>query len=160
MVRPLRPHNLRSQARTRGEEPAGIELSPSRTPGPPQDRPSQVLCSGSSRQCLENCLRHITELSYRHASVKAAQLCPTLRDPVDYSPWTSPGKNTGVGCCSFLQGIFPTQRSNQFLIYHKQILYHWAIREVPSVKTFLAKSSIRQDPHWENYLFCFLGIFL
>ena len=26
-----------------------------------------------------------------------------------YSPWNSPGKNTGVGCHSLLQGIFPTQ---------------------------------------------------
>ena len=24
-------------------------------------------------------------------------------------PWDSPGKNTGVGCHAFLQGIFPTQ---------------------------------------------------
>ena len=24
-------------------------------------------------------------------------------------PWTFPGKNTGVGCCFLLQGIFPTQ---------------------------------------------------
>ena len=29
-----------------------------------------------------------------------------------YSPWNSPGKNTGVGSLSLLQGIFPTQRSN------------------------------------------------
>ena len=28
------------------------------------------------------------------------------------SPWDSLGKNTGVGCHAFLQGIFPTQRSN------------------------------------------------
>ena len=26
-----------------------------------------------------------------------------------YSPWNSPGQNTGVGSCSRLQGIFPTQ---------------------------------------------------
>ena len=26
-----------------------------------------------------------------------------------YSPWNSPGQNTGVGSCSILQGIFPTQ---------------------------------------------------
>ena len=26
-----------------------------------------------------------------------------------YSPWNSPGKNTGVGSHSLLQGIFPTQ---------------------------------------------------
>ena len=30
-----------------------------------------------------------------------------------YSPWNSPGQNTGVGSLSLLQGIFPTQRSNQ-----------------------------------------------
>ena len=34
-------------------------------------------------------------------------------------PWNSPGKNTGVGCHSFLQGIFPTQGSNC-----RQILYY------------------------------------
>ena len=27
-------------------------------------------------------------------------------------PWDSPGKNTGVGCLAFLQGIFPTQGWN------------------------------------------------
>ena len=29
-----------------------------------------------------------------------------------YSPWNSPGQNTGVGSRSLLQGIFPTQGSN------------------------------------------------
>ena len=32
-------------------------------------------------------------------------------------PWDSPGKNTGVGCHSLLQGIFPTQGSNQGLLH-------------------------------------------
>ena len=47
-----------------------------------------------------------------------AQLCPTLYDPMDYSPpgssvhGDSPGKNTGVGCHALLQGIFPTQVSH------------------------------------------------
>ena len=41
--------------------------------------------------------------------VKVAQSCLTLCNPMDYSPWNSPGKNTGVGCHSLLQGIFPTQ---------------------------------------------------
>ena len=27
-------------------------------------------------------------------------------------PWDSPGKNTGVGCCFILQGIFPNRGSN------------------------------------------------
>ena len=35
----------------------------------------------------------------------------------------SPGKYTGVGCQSLLQGIFPTQGSNPGLPHCKQILY-------------------------------------
>ena len=31
-------------------------------------------------------------------------------------PWDSPGKNTAVGCCALLQGIFPTQGSNLCLL--------------------------------------------
>ena len=46
-----------------------------------------------------------------------AQSCAALYDPMDCSPpgssvhGDSPGKNTGVGCHFFLQGIFPTQVS-------------------------------------------------
>ena len=36
--------------------------------------------------------------------------------------WNSPGNNTGVGCHSLLQGIFPTQGSNPGLLPHRQIL--------------------------------------
>ena len=36
----------------------------------------------------------------------------------------SPGYNTGVGCHSLLQGIFPIQGSNPVLLHCKQILYH------------------------------------
>ena len=38
-------------------------------------------------------------------------------------PWKSPGKNTGVGSHSLLQGIFPTQGSNPGLLHCKWILY-------------------------------------
>ena len=34
-----------------------------------------------------------------------------------YSPWNSPGQNTGVGSLSLLQGIFPTQGSNPGLLH-------------------------------------------
>ena len=40
-----------------------------------------------------------------------------------FCPWNSPGKNTGVGCHSFLQEIFPTQGSNLGLLHCRQILY-------------------------------------
>ena len=40
-----------------------------------------------------------------------------------YSPWNSPGKNTGVGSLSLLQGIFPIQRLNPGLPHCRGILY-------------------------------------
>ena len=39
-------------------------------------------------------------------------------------PWDSPGKNTGVGCRSLLQGIFLTQGSNPSLL-------HWQACSLP-----------------------------
>ena len=38
-------------------------------------------------------------------------------------PWNSPGKNTGVGSQSLLQGILPTQVLNLGLLHCRQILY-------------------------------------
>ena len=62
--------------------------------------------------------------------MKVAQLCPTLYNSM-VRPWNSPGKNTGVGCHSLLQGIFLTQRSNPSLLHCRQILYHLSYREFP-----------------------------
>ena len=49
-------------------------------------------------------------------------------DPMDsvrlLCRWDSPGNNTGLGCPSLLQGIFPTQVSNLGLLHCRQILYH------------------------------------
>ena len=47
-----------------------------------------------------------------------AQSCPTLyKKPSRFlGPWNSPGKNTGMGSHSLLQGIFLTQGSNQGLL--------------------------------------------
>ena len=40
-----------------------------------------------------------------------------------YSPWKSPGQNTGIGILSLLQGIFPTQGLNLGLLHCRWILY-------------------------------------
>ena len=40
-----------------------------------------------------------------------------------YSPWNSPGLNTGAGSLSILQGIFPTQGLNPGLPHCRWILY-------------------------------------
>ena len=46
-------------------------------------------------------------------------------------PWNSPGKNTGVGCHSLLQGIFPTQGLNLGLSHCRWILYCLTHQESP-----------------------------
>ena len=46
-------------------------------------------------------------------------------------PWNSLGKNTGVGCHSLLQRIFPTQGSNPGLLHCRQILYHLSYQGSP-----------------------------
>ena len=51
-----------------------------------------------------------------------AKSCPPLVTP-GYSFWDFPGKNTGVGCHFLLQGIVPTQESNQALLHCRRILY-------------------------------------
>ena len=40
-----------------------------------------------------------------------------------YSPWTSPGKNAGMGSLSLIQGIFPTKGSNPGIPHCRRILY-------------------------------------
>ena len=42
---------------------------------------------------------------------------------MDYSSWTSPGRNTGVPRLFLLQGIFPTQGLNPGLLHCRRILY-------------------------------------
>ena len=47
----------------------------------------------------------------------------SLRPHGLYSPWNSPGQNTGVNSLSLLQGIFPTQGLGPGLLHCRQILY-------------------------------------
>ena len=44
---------------------------------------------------------------------------------------SEPGQNTGLGCYSLLQGIFPTQRWNPGLLHCRQILYHLSLPGSP-----------------------------
>ena len=48
-------------------------------------------------------------------------------------PWDFPRNNTGVGCHSLHQGIFPTQGSNPDLLHCRQILYHLSHQGSPVV---------------------------
>ena len=85
---------------------AGSEPSPQLTTwatfGKRLTRPSFLICV---RVCVWMSLSHVW-------------LCD-----MEYSPWNSPGQNTGVDSLSLLQGIFPTQGSNSDLLHCKRIPY-------------------------------------
>ena len=81
-----------------------------RSPGSPRRREgSQVLEEETVCQSLS------------HARLFATPRTVACQAPL--CPWDSPGKNTGVGCHFFLQGIVPTQESNPGLLHCRQILY-------------------------------------
>ena len=71
---------------------------------------------------------YLSSMYLKKVKVLVTQLCATLCDPMNSAnllcPWNSPGKNTGVGSHSLLQGIFPTQGLNLGLLHCRQILYH------------------------------------
>ena len=67
--------------------------------------------------------------------VKVTQLCLTLPPRGLYSPWNSPGQNTGVGSLSLLQGIFPTQGSNPGLPHCRLILYQLSHKGSPEYRS-------------------------
>ena len=89
-------------------------------------------------------------------SVWVAQLGPTLCHPKDswsLYPWDSPGKNTGVGGHSPLQGIFPTQGLNP--LHCRQILYHLSHQGNPSQQLYNKKKgnqgqSLVPRGHWPD----------
>ena len=79
---------------------------------------------------------------------KSLQLCLILCNPMDCSPpgssvyGDSPGKNTRVSCHALLQGISPTQGSNQNLLR----LLHWQMSSLPLAPPGKASYWIRVPP--------------
>ena len=66
----------------------------------------------------------------RQSESAVAQLCLTQWITVTqwiparlFHPWGFPGKNTAVGCCFLLQGIFLIQESNMCLLHCRLTLY-------------------------------------
>ena len=104
-----------------------------RSPGEGHGNPLQHSClensmdRGAWRATVLGVARNQTRLSnwaHTHVflaiiGVLVAQSCPNLRSHGHRSPWNSPDKNTGVGCHSLLQGIFP----DHGLLHCRQIVY-------------------------------------
>ena len=62
----------------------------------------------------------------------------SLRPYGVYSPWNSPGQNSGVGSLSLLQGIFPIQGSNPGLPHCRWILYQLSHKGSPRMLEWVA----------------------
>ena len=62
--------------------------------------------------------------SHSGKSESRSVVSDSLRPHGLYSPWKSPGQNTGVGSLSLLQGIFLIQGSNLGFPYWRQTVYH------------------------------------
>ena len=62
----------------------------------------------------------------------------SLRHRGLHSPWNSPGKDTGVGSLSLLQGIFPAQGSNPGLLHCRWILYMLSHKGSPRILEWVA----------------------
>ena len=63
-----------------------------------------------------------------HCCYLVTKSCPTLLTPWTVAArlfclWDPPGKNTWVGSHPHLQGIFPTQRSNQHLLHWQAVSF-------------------------------------
>ena len=82
--------------------------------------------------------------------VKVAQSCLALCGPHRlYSPWNSPGQNTGVGSFSLLQGIFPTQGSNPDLPHCRWIHYQLSHKGSP-----LSSKKVCKGPRLTVFIKC------
>ena len=65
-----------------------------------------------------------------------------------YSPWNSPGQNTGVGSCCLLQGIFPTQESNWSLLHCRWILCQLSYQERTHSSILAKRIPMERGPWW------------
>ena len=70
--------------------------------------------------------------------------------------WNSPGKNTGAGGHSLLQGIFPTQGSNLGLLRCGQILYHLSHQGNPGWSTAIWMQEMLLLIRWLPIPLCLL----
>ena len=100
-------------------------------------------------------------LSVLVCEVKVAQSYPALQPHGLYSPWNSPGLNTGVSSLSFLQGIFPSQGLNSGLPQCGQIFYQLSHQGSPRILEWEAYPFSRgssQPSNWTG-VSCIAGSF-
>ena len=110
--------------------------------------------------------RHPTPLLGKRGKVQSqSESCSVVSDSLQphglYSPWNSPGQNTGVGSLSLLQGIFPTQGLNPGLPHCRQILYQLSHKGSPRILEWVAHPFSRRSswPRNRTRVSCITGGF-
>ena len=112
---------------------------PSRSELPVKCSLSLAFCPSQSRSLLSRMSRESSHTGKGIATtVRLSVSCSLMSDflqPHGLQPtrllclWDFPGKNTGVACHSFLQGIFLIQGYNPGFPYCRQIPYHLSHQE-------------------------------
>ena len=99
-------------------------------PAPPPPPPAKTQSPRNSHMDESGTLCVISE----------SESCSVVSDSLPphglYSPWNSPGQNTGVGSRSLLQGIFPT-RLNPGLPHCRWILYQLSHQGSPRIREWV-----------------------
>ena len=78
-------------------------------------------------------MRKHSPATLKKKSESHSVMSDSLRPQGLYSPWNSPGQNTGVDNLSLLQGIYPTQGSNPGLSHCRQILCQLSYKGIPRI---------------------------
>ena len=71
------------------------------------------------------------DMHYENESENCSVMSDSLQPHRLNSPQNSPDQSSGVDSISLLQGIFPTQESNQGLLHYRQILYQLSYQGSP-----------------------------
>ena len=118
---------------------------------PPKYPPHIHFSCNADRSFYPNCFHPkawMTASESVSRSVKSDSLWPYGLQPARLlCPWDSPGKNTGVGCRTLLQGIFPTKGSHWDLLHCRQILYGMSYKLVSL--SFISNAS---NPLCDKYM--------
>ena len=92
----------------------------------------------------------LNSVAWPHVSESRSVESDSLRPHGLYSPWNSPGQNTGVSSFSLLQVIFPTQRLNLGLPHCRQFLYQLSHKGSPRILQWVAYPFSRQSSQPRN----------
>ena len=96
-------------------------------------------------------LRNLHLSEYQFENERHSVMSDSLWPHGLYSPWNSPGQNTGVGSLSLLQGIYPTQGSNPGLLHCRWILHQLSLKRSPRILEWVAYPFSRGSSQTRNW---------